>query len=96
MSWHRTALGRFISVLVVCLTAQIGDYLVSANSTHRLYKAMCDNLTHGAIGALTWASVGYFASLPRWQEMNIALCTLVAMMIDMDHFAAARSFRIEV
>jgi hypothetical protein len=55
-------------------------------------------LTHGAIGLLTWhivtahlADVSFTARLSE-----VTLCGLLASAIDLDHFAAARSLRIQV
>jgi hypothetical protein len=61
-------------------------------------RAVVDNLTHGAIGLLTWHIVtAHLADLSFTARLSeVMLCGLLASAIDLDHFAAARSFRIQV
>ncbi|XP_023710471.1 transmembrane protein 267 isoform X2 [Cryptotermes secundus] len=87
------------TVATVCLglVALLGDHVVTHYTQYEDVQAVADNLTHGAIGLLTWHIVRiHLAGLSLTTQLSeILLCGLLASAIDLDHFAAARSFRIQ-
>ncbi|XP_031334175.1 transmembrane protein 267 isoform X2 [Photinus pyralis] len=74
----------------------IGDYLVEHLRLH-LHKALFDNITHALIGGISWLIVCMtFRNRYTLQTLiEIALCTVIASGIDLDHFYAARSFSLK-
>ncbi|KAF7282014.1 hypothetical protein GWI33_003675 [Rhynchophorus ferrugineus] len=80
------------------LTAILGDYLVLRQS-NAAAKALFDNATHAIIGSLCWTlfyinsnKIGVSA---KYIIFEIAICALIASMIDLDHFIAAKSFSLK-
>lgn len=61
-------------------------------------RAFVDNMTHGAIGLLSWHIVtGHLGELSLSMRVcAVVLCGLMASAVDLDHFAAAKSLRIQV
>ena len=76
----------------------LGDFAVSLDLLSANVAAVIDNATHGFIGLCIWWTVT--TQLPnaligsRLQE--IGLCGFFASVIDLDHFAAAKSLRLQV
>lgn len=92
--WNRSA----IATVCVCLSALLGDYVVAIEALSQDLRAVADNATHGIIGLLTWYIVtnkvtNMSVASRFWEIMG---CGLIASGIDLDHFAAAKSFKIEV
>lgn len=88
-------------LLSVCLgvTCLIGDNLVERFSNFAIFKAICDNFTHGLIGFLSaFLIVSELRDHVLWNERSllIAACTIVSSLIDIDHFIAARSWNLSV
>lgn len=81
---------------VICVT---GDILVEVNKENHLLKAVCDNLTHGFIGFVSYLVVTmqfkHVVSLIE-QIMMIFGCFVISCGIDVDHFIVARSWRLVV
>lgn len=87
---------NYISLLIA-LVAIIGDNLVYYSNLH-LFKALFDNATHAVIGGLSWLFVclKYKSSHHTLSLLEIALCTVVSSVIDLDHFFAAGSIHLKV
>lgn len=96
---------RLLAFLRISLTALLavvcifGDWLVGLNSNSSIAKAIFDNVTHACVGLLTASLL--FIQLDRRissAERNAAIivCCLVSSLIDVDHFIAARSWKLTV
>ncbi|PSN55296.1 Transmembrane protein 267 [Blattella germanica] len=85
--------------VTVCIgiVARIGDYATSLDSLSLNARSVTDNLTHGFIAALTWMVVlTRLSKLPLTSRLwEITLCGLLGSAIDLDHFAAAKSFKLQ-
>lgn len=86
-------------ICFISVTAILGDYLVIRNS-NATAKAVFDNATHAIIGALCW-TLFYINSnkvgiSTKCIIFEIAICALIASVIDLDHFIAAKSLSIKV
>lgn len=80
----------------VCI---LGDYLVEINQESQLLKAICDNVTHSAVGFLSIfimiSEINHRVSgIERF--WLIAIGVLVSSFIDLDHFIVARSLTLSV
>ncbi|XP_076435397.1 transmembrane protein 267-like [Babylonia areolata] len=79
-------------LILVCL---LGDVLCSfASQSLLLWRAVADNMIHGAVGVVAWAVVvmpGF--SVDKWGQC--LLCGLLASVIDLDHFWQAGSFQLQ-
>lgn len=89
-----------LATIVAC-TCLLGDSLVDIFQTKNrpLAAAICDNLTHGIIGALTTLLVlhHYHDRIPFAEhKLLIAFGFFAATIIDVDHFIEAQSIRLEV
>lgn len=80
----------------ICL---LGDYLVDLNHESQIRKAICDNVTH--------AAVGFFSALVLILETNhraagterialLVMSVFVSSFIDIDHFLVAKSMQLSV
>lgn len=83
-------------VPIVCI---FGDWLVEQNSNSSIAKVIFDNATHACVGLLTAPLL--FIQFERRilsAEKNAAIivCGLVSSLIDIDHFIAARSWKLTV
>jgi hypothetical protein len=89
---------KCVATVCVGLVALLGDHVVVHEIVFEDVRAVADNLTHGTIGLLTWHIVStHLADLSFTARLcEVLLCGLLASAIDLDHFAAARSFRIQV
>uniref|UniRef100_A0A0A9Y8C5 Transmembrane protein 267 n=1 Tax=Lygus hesperus TaxID=30085 RepID=A0A0A9Y8C5_LYGHE len=81
----------------ICLTALIGDKLVDLFSNLNELKALADSSTHGLIGVFSWAATLSYLRSKRFsltgnRLLDIGLCGIIASVIDLDHFYAAKSF----
>lgn len=88
---------KTVATVCVVLVALLGDHVVTRAQSEDV-QAVADNLTHGTIGLLTWHIVTtHLTGLSFTTQLSeVLLCGLLASAIDLDHFAAARSFRIQV
>lgn len=94
---HVLSSGLTYCTILIGLVAIIGDFLVSNSNTH-ISKAIFDNSTHSVIGGLTW-----FIVVLKIKNQNahkrlfeVFLCSLIASLIDLDHFFMAKSIRLKV
>lgn len=89
---------KIVATVCVSLVALLGDHVVAHDTLFEDIRAVADNLTHGTIGLLTWHIVTtHLADLSFTARLSeVLLCGLLASAIDLDHFAAARSLRIQV
>lgn len=84
-------IGAELVLQLVCVT---GDWLLQDESG-RWLKALTDNLTHAAVGFVSWAIVvGVECSTKRLMEMTV--CAMLAASVDVDHFITARSLSLSV
>ncbi|CAK1592049.1 unnamed protein product [Parnassius mnemosyne] len=90
---------RIILTISICATALIGDYIVfkSKYSESLVFRAFADSTVHASIGFLS--AVQFFSHeiglTDQARLYNIAFCTIISSLIDVDHFIAARSFRLK-
>lgn len=89
-----------IEIICTCLLAVIavlGDWLVSHSTLH-LYKALFDNSIHSLIGGLSWliVTIKLRKKTVWFRFSSVLLCAFIASVIDVDHFIAARSFKLKV
>lgn len=94
LAFLRAALTTFMAV--VCI---VGDWLVERNSNSSITKAILDNVTHACVGLLTGLLL--FVQVERRissaeKYAAIIVCCLVSSLIDIDHFIAARSWKLKV
>jgi hypothetical protein len=89
---------KIAATLCVGLIALLGDYIVERSTLSEDVRAFVDNVTHGAIGLLSWHIVAaHLQDLSLSMRVcQVVFCGLIASAVDLDHFAAARSFRIQV
>lgn len=91
---------KVILSLIIIFTAYIGDYVVfnSKFSSSFLFRAFADSCLHGGLGFLS--SVMFFSHENNLNLQtyifNIAFCTFISAIIDIDHFFAAKSFYLKV
>ena len=77
----------------IVLTCGIGDSKLCDKNERQIVRAIFDNLTHGLVGLYACA----IAFMDNWDKMYMALiCMTVSSAIDLDHFIAAKSFRLSV
>lgn len=95
MSYVVVPLRLYLTVLLA-LIALVGDVLVSQSKIHT-FQAIFDNVTHCMIGGLSWLLVcTYCKKLNYGVMIEVAVCAVIASLIDLDHFAMARSFSLQV
>jgi hypothetical protein len=89
---------KIAATLCLGLTALLGDCIVVRSTLSEDVRAFVDNMTHGAIGLLSWHIVtAYLEDLSLSMRVcEVVFCGLIASAVDLDHFAAARSLRIQV
>ncbi|KRT82770.1 hypothetical protein AMK59_4205 [Oryctes borbonicus] len=93
--WRISSLQVYLASLLG-LSAVAGDLLVNYSQKH-IYRALFDNVTHAVIGGLSW-----FIICLNHRERNasstlfeIITCTAVSSLIDLDHFAVAKSWSLK-
>lgn len=84
-------------LFIVCV---LGDYFISnANSIlglgTQLSRVLVDSFTHGFVGFLSWAIIIDF-SMFGMDMLECSGCMVLAMLVDTDHFIAARSLQLKV
>ncbi|CAC5396873.1 Transmembrane protein 267 [Mytilus coruscus] len=62
--------------------------------SNELSKALFDNLTHGFVGYFTWAIIVDLSDCGK-DLIECSGCMMLAMVIDIDHFIAARSIKLK-
>ncbi|XP_013111854.2 transmembrane protein 267 [Stomoxys calcitrans] len=88
---------RIIIATLTCLTCLLGDNFVEI-SQNPLLKALADNATHAAIGALSGIAfvVQFYEKTSHFFGwLLIFVCFICSSLIDVDHFIAARSWNLE-
>lgn len=91
----RTLLGS-LALTGTCLAC---DHILQlpgvASSTYG--RAVVDNFSHGMVGAMSWAMVVLVIPPCSLRQLaEVILCGLLASLLDVDHFIAARSFELKV
>lgn len=89
---------RIILTTLVSITCLLGDNFVELTQ-HPMLKALADNATHAAIGALSgiaFAVQFYERTSHFFGWFLIFVCFVCSSLIDVDHFIAARSWSLEV
>ena len=86
---------KLILIVLVLSVAIVGDCLVDVFTSHSLLKCISDNGTHFMIAVISWIFIEEtnLSSIPLG---SLLLCGMMASIIDLDHFIAARSFSIHV
>ncbi|XP_014291058.1 transmembrane protein 267 isoform X2 [Halyomorpha halys] len=86
-----------ITVMIV-IVAMCGDKLLTKVDHHGI-KAIIDSTTHGSVALFSWAVVVFNSNsihdLKVFHCAEILGCGAIASLIDVDHFLAARSFRLQ-
>lgn len=84
---------KLILIVLVLSVAIVGDCLVDVFTSHSLLKCISDNGTHFMIAVISWIFIEEtnLSSIPLG---SLLLCGMMASIIDLDHFIAARSFSI--
>lgn len=98
MYFHLMVYMRIIITTVVIITCLLGDNFVELTQ-HPLLKALADNATHAAIGALSgiaFAVQFYERTTHFFGWFLIFTCFACSSLIDIDHFIAAGSWSLEV
>ncbi|XP_033624605.1 transmembrane protein 267-like [Asterias rubens] len=90
----RTLLGS-LALTGTCLAC---DHILQlpgvASSTYG--RAVVDNFSHGMVGAMSWAMVVLVIPPCSLRQLaEVILCGLLASLLDVDHFIAARSFELK-
>lgn len=90
------SLKSYLTLLLVII-AITGDYIVLHSRLH-IFQALFDNATHSIIGGLSWVIVCNICKrYNSYQTIcEVAVCALVASIIDLDHFIVAKSFYLKV
>ncbi|GFG34782.1 hypothetical protein Cfor_12045 [Coptotermes formosanus] len=88
---------KIAATLCMGVVAFLGDHIVERSALPEDMRAVVDNMTHGAIGLLSWHIVtAHLRDLSLSMRVcEVLFCGLIASAVDLDHFAAARSFRIQ-
>jgi len=79
-------------LFTVCTVGDQGHYI----SDNLLFRAAVDNITHGLVGFISWALVIRLTSFNVAQILQCSVCMVLAMAVDVDHFLAAKSFKLQV
>lgn len=97
LSSHPILVSIVITFLII-IVAVCGDKLL-AKVDHHVFKAIIDNATHGSIGIFSWAlvviSLNSIRNLRLKHCAEIFGCGVIASLIDLDHFIAARSLSLQ-
>nr|XP_012234514.1 PREDICTED: transmembrane protein C5orf28 [Linepithema humile] len=87
--WTRTLLTCAIGACSI-----LGDYGLRYGKSES-ERAIFDNATHATVGGLTWMLIVVLSRKPFVRNLNsIFSCFLLASLVDVDHFIAARSWHI--
>lgn len=94
LTYVRISLTTFLAAVCIC-----GDWLVELNSNSSIAKAIFDNATHACVGLLT--ALLLFIQLDHRissveKNAAIIICGVCSSLIDIDHFIAARSWKLAV
>lgn len=83
--------------IAICIIAIVGDKN-SEGRSNGLVAAICDNTTHGLIGAFTWLgiSVTRLSHPSIYFFFEVILSGLLSSLMDLDHFVAAKSLHLKV
>lgn len=84
-------------LFIVCV---LGDNLISNTNSilglgTQLSRVLIDSFTHGFVGFLSWAIIIDF-SMFGMDTLECSGCMMLAMLVDTDHFIAARSLQLKV
>ncbi|CAG9854602.1 unnamed protein product [Phyllotreta striolata] len=86
------------STLLIVVTAIVGDYVVAYSKLH-VFQALFDNATHFTIGGLCWFIVCLHSNSrgvgSTRKIVEIACCSLLSSLIDVDHFVEAKSISLK-
>jgi hypothetical protein len=100
MLWIARLVGtsKIAATLCLGLIALLGDYIVVRSTLSEDVRAIVDNIIHGAIGLLSWHIVTtHLGDISLSMRVcQVVFCGFIASAIDLDHFAAAGSLRIQV
>lgn len=82
--------------VLIGISSFMGDMSLKYVQT-AVARAILDNLTHAVVGGLTWSLILILSKKSFVQNLhNIFLSFALSSFIDMDHFLAARSWKLSV
>ncbi|KAH3875484.1 transmembrane protein 267-like isoform X1 [Dreissena polymorpha] len=85
----------FIQEAALVTTCLLGDHLLKSSLARQRYVvAVCDSVTHGLIGGISWAILTN-ATLCRSDMFQCLVAMMLSMMVDVDHFLAAGSLSLK-
>ena len=87
-----------IKITPLCVSCVIYDYLLKNDVFHSLsysgwLKVLCDEIGHGVIAALCWLVV---VNYDFQFYIQVLTCGFVAVVIDVDHILAVKSWQLKV
>jgi len=82
-----------ICLFSVCV---LGDILSQNQNGLPIMRALFDSATHGLVGIIAWFIAIDNGSLSVQSSKEIILCGVLAAIVDLDHFIAARSLSLDV
>lgn len=87
---------RVLLTSAIGICSFIGDQGLKHGKTAAT-RAIFDNVTHAIVGGLTWAVILNLSKKPLIQNFSsIIWCFCLSSFIDIDHFIAARSWKLSV
>ncbi|XP_015430695.1 PREDICTED: transmembrane protein C5orf28 [Dufourea novaeangliae] len=85
---------RLVLTVAISICSIIGDQGLK-NGKSTVSRAIFDNITHAIVGGLTWAVILNLSKKSLTQYFpSIVCCFLLSSFIDVDHFIAAWSWKI--
>lgn len=81
---------------LIGIVSIVGD--VALKYEHRpVLRAIFDNSTHALVGALSWSAIVVLSKKSVMQNLTqISICFFMSSFIDLDHFIAAKSWKLDV
>uniref|UniRef100_A0A8C4NBR5 Transmembrane protein 267 n=1 Tax=Eptatretus burgeri TaxID=7764 RepID=A0A8C4NBR5_EPTBU len=86
----QTLLSALVTSSCLACICLAGDTLCSVGPRRSWHRALADSATHGLVAGITW-----FALAGRQRPGHVMFATALGMLLDVDHFLAARSLRIQ-
>lgn len=87
---------QFCVTVLLGVVSFTGDRIVGSNNILPL-RAICDNLTHATVGGLSWILILILTRKPVLPNVySTVYCIAIASFIDVDHFFAAKSWKLRV
>ncbi|XP_066588689.1 transmembrane protein 267 [Prorops nasuta] len=85
---------QLLLTLSIGIVSILGDRGLKFGKTEIL-RAIYDNLTHGTVGALTWALIlALLKKLTVSNLQSVIICFFISSFVDIDHFIESGTWRI--